>query len=57
MCDEPDTRIDHPERLCHAIVAVLEELQQEEIIEEERASELRSQIYRSISTRDKFPEE
>lgn len=57
MSSEPETRIDHPERLCDAIVGILEELEQEGIIEEERASELRSQIYRSINTRDEFPEE
>lgn len=55
--DEPGARIDNPEMLCDAIISILEELEAEDIIEEERVSELRSQIYRSIDTPDGLPDE
>ncbi|WP_165874790.1 hypothetical protein [Natrarchaeobius oligotrophus] len=48
MDDEPDTRIDHPKRLCDAIVELIDEIEESEVIGEEKASELRSEIYRSI---------
>lgn len=50
MEDDSDTRIDHPEKLCDAIVGIIDELENSNIIAEERASELRSDIYRSIDT-------
>ncbi|WP_306055546.1 hypothetical protein [Natronococcus wangiae] len=57
MDDEHSSRIDNPELLCDAIISILEELEAEDILEEERVSELRSQIYRSIDTPDGLPEE
>ncbi|SEV85750.1 hypothetical protein [Natrinema salifodinae] len=53
MEDKPDARIDRPERLCDAIVGIIDELEDSDIIDDERASELRSEIYRSID----IPEE
>lgn len=50
MEDESETRINHPERLCDAIVGIIDELENGDIIGEERASELRSEIYRSVDT-------
>ncbi|WP_169331122.1 hypothetical protein [Natronorubrum bangense] len=50
MEDQPNIRIDHPEKLCDAISGIVDELEDENIIEEDRASELRSQIYRSMDT-------
>jgi hypothetical protein len=48
MEDEPRTRIDHPEQLCNAIVGLIDELEDSDLIGAERASELRSEVYRSI---------
>jgi hypothetical protein len=48
MEDESETRIDHPERLCNAIIEIIDELENGDIIGEERASELRSEIYLSV---------
>jgi hypothetical protein len=50
MEDDSDTRIDHPEKLCDTIVIIIDELENGNIIGEEQASELRSEIYRSIDT-------
>jgi hypothetical protein len=50
MEDDSDTRIDHPEKLCDTIVVIIDELENGDIIGEERASELRSEIYRSIDS-------
>lgn len=50
MDDEPKPRIDHPERLCDAIVGLIDELEESGAIGEKRASELRSDVYRSIDT-------
>jgi hypothetical protein len=50
MEDESKTHIDHPEKLCDAIVALIDELEEGGLIEEERASELRSEVYLSINT-------
>ena len=52
MDDDPETRIDHPERLCNAIVGIIDDLEDEELLDEERASYLRSEIYRSIDVVD-----
>ncbi|WP_323172242.1 hypothetical protein [Natrialba sp. PRR66] len=48
--DDSEVRIDHPERLCDAIIGILDELEAEAVIDEERAAELRSEIYRSVDT-------
>lgn len=48
MEDQPNTRIDHPEQLCEAIVGIVDELEDEDIIEGDQASQLRSQIYRAV---------
>lgn len=48
--DDPKTRIDHPERLRDAIVGLIDDLEESGTIGEQRASELRSEIYRSIDT-------
>ncbi|MDF9747903.1 hypothetical protein [Natrinema salsiterrestre] len=48
MGDESETRIDNPEQLCDAIVEIVDELEDNEIIGKERASKLRSKIYRSV---------
>lgn len=53
MEDEPKTRIDNPKQLCDAIVEIVDELEESEMIGEEGASKLRSKIYRSID----IPEE
>lgn len=53
MEDEPQVRIDKPEQLCDAVAEIVDELEESEMIGEERASELRSKIYRSID----IPEE
>ncbi|UHQ98647.1 hypothetical protein HYG81_21995 (plasmid) [Natrinema zhouii] len=50
MEDQSKTGIDHPEQLCEAIAGIIDELENKEIIEEDRASELRSQVYRSVET-------
>ncbi|AEH38885.1 hypothetical protein [Halopiger xanaduensis] len=48
MDDNQDARIDRPELLCDAIVGLIDDLEADEILDEDRASELRSDIYRSI---------
>lgn len=53
MDDKDETNIDHPERLCNAIISIIDELESSNTIEETRAAELRSEIYRSID----IPEE
>lgn len=53
MEDQPNTHIDHPVQLCDAIAGVIDELEDEGIIDDDRASELRSQVYRSVD----IPEE
>ena len=50
--DSETTRIDHPEQLCDAIVGLIDDLEEGEILDEERASQLRSEIYRSIDVPD-----
>lgn len=52
MDDDSQARLDHPERLCDAIVELIDELEDDEILDRERASELRSEIYRSINIPD-----
>ncbi|RKD95033.1 hypothetical protein [Halopiger aswanensis] len=48
MDDNGDARIDRPELLCDAIVGLVDDLESDGTLSEERASELRSDIYRSI---------
>ncbi|GAB3674937.1 hypothetical protein [Halopiger thermotolerans] len=48
MDDTPESRIDRPELLCDAIVGLIDDLEDDGILDEDRASELRSEIYRSI---------
>ena len=52
MTDDSEARIDHPEQLCDAIVSLIDDLEEGEILDEERASQLRSDIYRSIDVPD-----
>lgn len=47
MEDESETAIDHPGRLCNAIVGIIDELEKNDLIGSERADELRSEVYRS----------
>lgn len=50
MEDEPRAHIDHPEKLCDVIVELIDELEDGDLIGEERASELRSEVYLSLGT-------
>lgn len=50
MEDQPKTGIDHPEQLCEAIAGIIDDLEDKDIIEKDRASKLRSQVYRSVET-------
>lgn len=53
MDNEPESSIDHPERPCSAIAGLIDELEDDGTIGEDRAAELRSAVYRSID----IPEE
>lgn len=52
MTDDSEARIDHPERLCDAIVGLIDDLEEGGMLDEDRASHLRSEIYRSIDVPD-----
>jgi hypothetical protein len=56
MEDEPKTRINHPKKLCDAIVGLIDELEDDGLLGAERAAELRSEIYLSINTSDELSE-
>lgn len=56
MSDGPNARIDNPESLCETIDGIISNLEDSEIIDHERASELRSSLYRSIDIPDRKAE-
>lgn len=53
MEDDAAPRIDHPERLCNAVIGIVDDLEESDVIDDERAAELRSEVYRAVE----FPEE
>ncbi|SDQ66870.1 hypothetical protein [Natronobacterium texcoconense] len=41
-------RFDRPELLCDAIATLIDTLEEDDLLTEEEASDLRSQVYRSV---------
>lgn len=48
MDDDSAPRIDHPDRLCNAVIGIVDDLEKGDVIDDERAAELRSEVYRAI---------
>ncbi|WP_049895287.1 hypothetical protein [Halopiger xanaduensis] len=54
--DDSPPRIDDPEQLCDAIVELIDALEDGDLLGEEQADELRSNVYSSVELVD-LPEE